>query len=38
MPNLKNRYEEAKAWSAGHVVAAVAIGVAIGFFVHMWLF
>jgi len=35
---FKKYVEEAKAWSAGHVVAAVAIGGVIGYFLHMLLF
>lgn len=35
MLNLKNEYGVAKAWATKHVVAAFAIGVALGFFVKL---
>lgn len=38
MTNVGGAVTKAKAWATGHVVAAVAIGVAIGFLIHAALF
>lgn len=35
MLNLKNEYAVARTWATAHVVAAFAIGVALGFIVKM---